>query len=101
MKDLKQEIEDDEFWQEVQEEYEALASKLERDKEQDFMKFQDEIRLMLESEIIGRYYYSKGRIRAYLSYDPEIKKAIEVLNNKTYYDSVLAGTCTDCLVKKG
>jgi carboxyl-terminal processing protease len=101
MKDLKEEIEGDDFWLEVQEEYKALAAKLERDKEQDFMKFQDEIRLMIESEIIGRYYYSKGRIRAYLAYDPEIKKAIEVLNNKTYYDSVLAGTCTECLVKKG
>mgnify|MGYP003683877643 FL=1 len=64
-------------------------------------KFEPEIRLMLENEIIGRYYYAKGRIRAYLSEDPKIAKAIEVLNNKSYYDSVLDGTCTDCLVKKG
>ncbi|MDC1212148.1 S41 family peptidase, partial [bacterium] len=101
MKELKSVVKDDEFWTEVASEYEALAVKLERDKGTDMQKFEPEIRLMLENEIIGRYYYSKGRIRAYLSEDPEIAKAIEVLNNKSYYDSVLDGTCTDCLVKKG
>jgi carboxyl-terminal processing protease len=101
MKELKSVVEDDEFWTEVASEYEALAVKLERDKGTDMQKFEPEIRLMLENEIIGRYYYAKGRIRAYLSEDPKIAKAIEVLNNKSYYDSVLDGTCTDCLVKKG
>jgi len=101
MKELKYVVEDDEFWTEVASEYEALAVKLERDKGTDMQKFEPEIRLMLENEIIGRYYYAKGRIRAYLSEDPKIAKAIEVLNNKSYYDSVLDGTCTDCLVKKG
>ena len=101
MKELKSVVEEDEFWTEVTSEYEALAAKLERDTETDMVKFEPEIRLMLENEIIGRYYYSKGRIRAYLNEDPEIAKAIEVLNNKSYYDSVLDGTCTDCLVKKG
>ena len=101
MKELKSAVEDDEFWTEVASEYEALAVKLERDKETDMQKFESEIRLMLENEIIGRYYFAKGRIRAYLSEDPEVAKAIEVLNNKSYYDSVLDGTCIDCLVKKG
>jgi carboxyl-terminal processing protease len=101
MKELKTTIQQDAFYEEVKSEYLALASKLERDREVDLEKFQDEIRLMLENEIIGRYYYAKGRIRAYLTYDPEVKKAIEVLNNKTYYTSVLDGNCEECLIKKG
>ena len=101
MKELKSVVEKDEFWSEVSSEYDALANKLERDVSTDMVKFEPEIRLMIENEIIGRYYYSKGRIRAYLNEDPEIAKAIKVLNNKSYYDSVLDGTCTDCLVKKG
>lgn len=101
MKELKTVVEEDGFFDEAKAEYEVLAARLSRNKEADLGKFQREISLMLENEIIGRYYYSKGRIRAYLSYDPEVKKAIEVLNNKTFYTSVLDGTCTECLIKKG
>jgi carboxyl-terminal processing protease len=101
LKELKSVVQEDEFWGEVETEFAALSQKLERDKPTDMMKFQREIRMMLENEIVGRYYYAKGRIRAYLNIDPEIAKAIEVLNNKSYYKSVLDGTCTDCQVKKG
>ena len=101
LKELKSVVVEDEFWDEVEGEYAALEAKLQRDKKGDMTKFKPEIKLMLENEIIGRYYYSKGRIRAYLPHDEEVLKAIEVLNNKTYYDSVLDGTCADCLVKKG
>ncbi|MEZ4721354.1 MAG: S41 family peptidase [Flavobacteriales bacterium] len=101
MKELKTVIEEDEFYEEVQSEYDALAQKLSRDRKTDLDKFRHEIQLMIENEIVGRYYYSKGRIRAYLTYDPEIKKAVDVLNNKKEYSSVLEGTCTDCLIKKG
>lgn len=101
LKELKSVVVEDEFWDEVEGEYAALEAKLQRDKKGDMTKFKPEIKLMLENEIIGRYYYSKGRIRAYLPHDEEVLKAIEVLNNKTYYDSVLDGKCADCLVKKG
>lgn len=101
MKELKSVVEEDEFWDEVEEEYAALAQKLERDKKGDMLKFKSEISRMIESEIIGRYYYSRGRIRAYITYDPEVQKAVELLNNKASYQSVLAGTCEECLVKKG
>jgi len=101
LKELKSVVQEDEFWGEVETEFAVLSQKLERDKPTDMMKFQREIRMMLENEIVGRYYYAKGRIRAYLNIDPEIAKAVEVLNNKSYYKSVLDGTCTDCQVKKG
>ena len=101
MEELKEVVQEDEFWNEVESEFTSLAQKLERNKEEDMIKFKREISLMLENEIVGRYYYSRGRIRAYLAYDPEVKKAIEVLNNKTLYTSVLNGTCAECLVKKG
>ncbi|MBT6978537.1 MAG: S41 family peptidase [Flavobacteriales bacterium] len=101
MLDLKVVIEESEFWDDVDEEFQALDAKLQRGKEDDLKKFEEEIRLVLENEIVGRYYYSKGRIRAFMKSDPEVIKAIEILNNSEYYNSVLMGTCEDCLVKKG
>lgn len=101
MKELKAVIEKDEFLEEVQTEFDQLSAKLERNKKDDMYKFRDEIQVMLENEIVSRYYYSKGRIRAYMSHDPDVKKALEVLNNKTFYTSVLDGSCAECLTKKG
>lgn len=101
MKGLKDVIEADEFWDEVSDQYKGLAQKLERDKRSDMYKFRDEIQIILENEIVGRYYYSKGRIRAFMAHDPEVIKASEVLNNKGYYESVLDGSCEECLTKKG
>jgi carboxyl-terminal processing protease len=101
MKELREMIEEDEFMEDVAPEFAALSQKLERDKREDLFKFREEIQVILENEIASRYYYSRGRIRAFMSHDPEVQKAIDVLNNKTYYDSVLQGTCEDCLTKKG
>lgn len=101
MKELKSVIEEDEFWGEVATEYEHLSAKLERNREEDMYKFRKEIQIILENEIVGRYYYSKGRIQAYMEHDPDVEKALEVLNNKSYYSSVLDGSCAECLIKKG
>ena len=101
MKELRAMIEKDEFMEDVSEEFKALSAKLERDKREDLFKFREEIEVILENEIASRYYYSRGRIRAFMSHDPEIIKALEVLNNKSYYDSVIDGTCEGCLTKKG
>lgn len=101
MKELRTMIEEDEFMDDVSNEFAALSAKLERDKRGDLYKFRDEIQVILENEITSRYYYSRGRIRAFMSHDPEVQKAVEVLNNKTYYNSVLDGTCEGCITKKG
>ncbi len=100
MKKLEEVIKGDEFWEEVDSEYAALKTKLERNVKNDMEKFKPEIKLFLETEIIGRYYYSQGQTEAYLAHDQDVKKALEVLNNKSMYASVLDGTCETCLNKK-
>ncbi|MEX2597307.1 MAG: S41 family peptidase [Salibacteraceae bacterium] len=100
MKELKKIIEQESFWDESEEAFQLLSSKLQRDRSEDIVKFRKEIQVILENEIASRYFYSRGRIRAFMSHDPNILKAKEVLNNKALYDSVLNGTCEDCLIKK-
>ena len=44
---------------------------------------------MLESEIVARYYYQKGRTQNTLSHDAEVANAIEILNDNTKYSTLL------------
>lgn len=100
MKELEGVIKEDAFWEEVGPEFDALKQKLERSVSADLIKFKAEIKRYLETEIVGRYYFGQGRIEAELPHDQEVQKALEVLNNKALYTSVLDGTCETCLTKK-
>lgn len=69
-----------------------MKEKLSHNKKEDLFTFKDEIKRILETEIVGRYYYQKGQIEMSLKEDPNIEEAIKTLNNKELYQSVLAGT---------
>ena len=66
-------------------EIEALKAKLEPNLDNDMKKFSGDIKELLEDEIVSRYYYQKGAIRAAIDDDKGIKKAIEELNSPTAY----------------
>lgn len=101
MKELKEVVKEDAFWEEVKMEYTALAQRLARDRKEDLFKFRKEIQIILENEIASRYYFSTGRMRAFMKHDPDVQTSIELLRNKERYTSVLEGTCEDCQIKKG
>jgi carboxyl-terminal processing protease len=53
-------------------------------------QFRDEISRALRLEIVGRYHYDKGRVISALSDDPDVLKAVEVLNDPEKYRAVFA-----------
>jgi len=89
---LKTDAEKENYFDAIQEEYNTLKSRILHDKSADLITYKDEIKMILKDEIISRYYYQKGRIIASLSDDPEIKKAIEVLQGSETYLAILDGT---------
>ncbi len=66
-------------------EFEALKTKLEPNLDKDINQFSEEIKELLEDEIVSRYYYQKGAIRAAINDDKGILKAIETLNSSAAY----------------
>ena len=66
-------------------EFKALEAKLKPDFDKDIRLFRDEISELLRNEIVSRYYYQKGSIRATLRDDPDVTRAREVLNQPGVY----------------
>jgi carboxyl-terminal processing protease len=66
-------------------EFDALKAKLEPKLDKDLAEFRSEISELLEDEIVSRYYYQKGAIRASINDDKGIKQAIGELNSDTAY----------------
>jgi carboxyl-terminal processing protease len=88
---LKEEVQKEKKLNEVKAEIEALQNTLSNSKKVDLITHKAEIMRVLESEIVQRYYYEKGRIVQTFQYDEEIKKAKEFFNDKPKYNAVLAG----------
>jgi len=70
-------------------EFTALKGKLAHDKAKDLQTFKKEISQLLYQELANRYFYQNGRIKASLSDDPELNRAVELLNNPGEYASLL------------
>lgn len=78
--------------------FDQLEKDLTPNFEQDLMTFKKEITDLIEDEIISRYFYQEGSIEWALKTDEQVKKAIEVLNNKELYTSILNGKSGNLIV---
>jgi carboxyl-terminal processing protease len=70
--------------------FKELEAKLTPDIERDFNRFKDEIKQMMASEIVKRYYYQKGELIQTLKDDPVLEKALEVLGNPELMERTLS-----------
>jgi carboxyl-terminal processing protease len=69
----------------------ALEKDISHDIDQDLVVFKPEITELLCDEIIGRYFYEDGAIKWTIKTDEQVIKAVEILNNKELYSSILNG----------
>jgi len=70
-------------------EFEALQAKLSHDRFKDLVLFKDDIKELLEEEIVSRYYYNAGRIANTLRKDSQIQVAVAMLRQPEKYASAL------------
>lgn len=89
LSELEEMAKKEKYSQEIEKSIEELKGKIENDKNNDFIKFKDDIKEILLSEIVVRYHYQKGRIEALLNLDKEVLKAIELLSNSKEYNKIL------------
>lgn len=69
----------------------ALENKIKAEKKGELDKQRDRILHEIEQEIVGRYYFQRGKVRKNLVNDPEVKEAVKLLNDKARYKAILAG----------
>ncbi|MDP2112781.1 MAG: S41 family peptidase, partial [Bacteroidota bacterium] len=69
-------------------EFEALKVKLGHNIDQDLEHFKAEVSELMSDEIVSRYYYQKGAIKAALRDDKDVEKALEILHKPDGYASI-------------
>jgi carboxyl-terminal processing protease len=86
---MKKTAEAEGFYSDLQKEYDALLAKVTPSKERDLEKFKTEIEDLLANEIVSRYYYQNGRAEQAFQEDKDVVKALEILQNKKEYNTIL------------
>ena len=66
-----------------------MENKIIEAKKADLENNKEAIISMIEKEIVGRFYYQKGRIQIGLRNDKEIEEAVKLMNDKARYASLL------------
>jgi len=67
-----------------------LKDKLDNVRGSYLLDFKDEVKVMLEEEIVSRYYLHTGVVEASLDHDPAVVQAAEVLKDQERYNKLLA-----------
>jgi len=82
---------DEKYYTLLKSELDQLKEATSHNKNDDLITFKEEIKMLLEQEIAGRYFYEKGIIEATFDKDPDIKAAIDILNSPEEYNKILSG----------
>ncbi len=66
-----------------------IKARIEDRRKNDLINFKDQVKPLLEEEIVSRYYFEKGTVEAKFKNDSEVKKAMDVLRNQSEYKKIL------------
>ncbi len=89
MEDLVKKSKEDKHYDDIKNDIDVIKKKVSANKANDLIRFKDEIRELLEQEIVSRYYFQKGTIEASFDDDQNILAAISVLNNPDKFNGYL------------
>ncbi len=86
---LKQKASNENYFENLESQYDLFAKELQINKNDDLSKSKEQIRELLTAEIMSRYFYQKGRVKANLSFDKDVEEAIDILSNNDKYKTLL------------
>jgi carboxyl-terminal processing protease len=91
LEEMTKQSKQEKYYDAMKGQLDQMKKVIDQDKENDLIKFKSQIMEYLEEEIASRYYLQKGIIEASFDNDNDIQAALEVLNNKSKYTSILSG----------
>jgi carboxyl-terminal processing protease len=89
--DLRTEAEKENKLNAVKADLDDLKAKMLGAKKADLITYKSEIKRVLEAQIVGRYYYEKGRVTQAFQYDKELNAAKAILNDGGKMAAILKG----------
>lgn len=89
LQEFTEEAKKEKYYGELKGQLDQITTRIAESKKNELMLYKDEIKLLLEEDIVARYHLEKGSIEAGFKYDDDVKKAIEILHDSPKYKKLL------------
>ncbi|HYG18115.1 MAG TPA: S41 family peptidase [Ohtaekwangia sp.] len=66
-----------------------ISNRIAESRKNELLLYKDEIKMLLEEDIVARQHLEKGSVEAGFKYDQDVKKAIEILRDDAQYKKIL------------
>ena len=77
------------YYTDLKSQIDAIQSRIADSKKNELILYKDEIKMLLEEEIVSHYHLEKGGVEAGFKYDDDVKKATDLLHNQDQYKKLL------------
>jgi carboxyl-terminal processing protease len=89
LEQFTEEAKKERYYQDIKNQLDQVVSKISASKQNELMLYKDQIKMLLEEEIVSRYHLERGSIEARFKYDTDVMEAIKILHDPTRYKKIL------------
>jgi carboxyl-terminal processing protease len=89
LQQFAEEAKKEKYYSELKSQLDLVSARIAESKKNELVLHKDEIKMLLEEDIVSRYHLEKGSVETGFKYDKDIKTATEVLRNTARYKKLL------------
>lgn len=89
LQQLTEEAKKEKYYSELKSHLDVVQSRVAESKKNELVLYKDEIKMLLEEQIVSHYHLERGSIEAGFKYDNDIEKATALLHDSTQYKKIL------------
>ena len=89
LQQFTEEAKKEKYFSELKGQLDQVSARITESKKNELVLHKDEIKMLLEEDIVSRYHLEKGSVESGFKYDKDVKLASEVLRNSAQYKKLL------------
>jgi carboxyl-terminal processing protease len=89
LQQFTEEAKKEKYFSDLKTQLDVVSSRIAESKKNELVLHKDEIKMLLESEIVSRYHLERGSVEAGFKYDKDIKTATDILHASAQYKKLL------------
>lgn len=89
LQQLTEEAKKEKYYEGLKGQLDQMTAKISESKKGELITYKDQIKRLLQQEIVARHHLDRGRIESAFEHDDEVKSAIEILHNHEKYRKIL------------
>jgi carboxyl-terminal processing protease len=89
LQQFTEEAKKEKYYAELKSQLDLVSARIAESKKNELVLHKEEIKMLLEEDIVSRYHLERGSVESGFKYDKDIKTATEVLRDQTRYKKLL------------